>query len=67
MKQENQPDEYHGVGGSYVIDPATGLRRRADEVQADAPAASGTADAQPDNPPADPAAADPSVKTPRRK
>lgn len=25
--QPAQPDQYHGVGGSYIIDPATGQRR----------------------------------------
>jgi len=63
MKQPEQQDEFHGVGGSFVIDPASGLRRRVGEAQPDAEVA-------PDVPlpgaPAAPAAAQP-VKTTRSK
>lgn len=30
-----QNDEYRGVGGSYVFDPATGKRTRVEPAQAD--------------------------------
>jgi hypothetical protein len=29
-------DEYHGQGGSYIVDPKTGRRRRAEPATADA-------------------------------
>lgn len=28
-------DEYHGIGGSYIVDPVTGKRVRATEPQND--------------------------------
>lgn len=27
----NEPDEFHGVGGSYTLDPKTGKRTRVEE------------------------------------
>lgn len=59
MKKPEQQDEFHGIGGSYVIDPDTGMRRPAGgipaEVQADAAAAA--PDAQAPGKPAKPVAA----------
>lgn len=66
MQNDIQPDEFHGVGGSYVIDPDTGKRTPAPKAQPqpDAPAPS-TGAAKPPLPgdaPAAPDAAQP-VKT----
>lgn len=32
----DERDEFHGVGGSYIVDPDTGKRRRVEEPTKDA-------------------------------
>lgn len=55
----NEQDEFHGQGGSYVLDPKTGKRRRVEEPTRPAESAPASPPAKGETesgPPAEPAA-----------